>query len=81
MPMDSVTQENADKLFHEYEIKCMELETIQHKTIMEMWNTELELLRQEYIIYKRDRSYGKEGGIHETTPIKKVKKIKKPLEK
>jgi DNA topoisomerase-2 len=84
MPMDSVTEENADKLFREYSIKCVELETIRNKTIMEMWTGELDVLRQEYIIYKRERNHGtsnlKEGGSLAET--KKKDKIKtKPLKK
>ena len=82
MPMDSVTEENADKLFREYSVKCVELETIRNKTIMDMWSGELDVLRQEYIVYKRDRNCGsgglKEGG----TEIKKQDKIKsKPIKK
>ena len=76
MPMDSVTEENAEKLFREYSIKCAELETIRNKTIMEMWSGELDILRQEYIVYKRERNSGtsnlKEGG----TETKKQDKIK-----
>ena len=84
MPMDSVTEENADKLFREYSIKCVELETIRNKTIMEMWTGELDVLREEYIIYKRERNHGtsnlKEGGSSAET--KKQDKIKtKPLKK
>jgi DNA topoisomerase-2 len=84
MPMDSVTEENADKLFREYSIKCVELESIRNKTIMEMWNGELDALRQEYIIYKRERNYGistsnlKQGGSETKKQDKiKTKKMKK----
>ena len=83
MPMDSVTEENADKLFREYSIKCVELETIRNKTIMEMWSEELEVLRQEYIVYKRERNIGgccglKEGGTETKKQEKpKTKSIKK----
>ena len=83
MPMDSVTEENADKLFREYSIKCVELETIRNKTIMEMWSGELEVLRQEYIVYKRERNIGGCGGLKEGgTETKKQDKIKmKPIKK
>ena len=83
MPMDSVTQENADKLFREYSGKCVELETIRNKTIMEMWSKELDVLREEYIIYKRERNSGglKVGGSSESkkqekTKTKSIKKTK-----
>jgi DNA topoisomerase-2 len=55
MPMDSVTDENATKLFDEYTKKNNELTTIKNKTITEMWNTELTNLKNEYIIYKNNR--------------------------
>ena len=78
MPMDSVTEENADKLFREYSVKCVELETIRNKTIMDMWSGELDVLRQEYIVYKRDRNCGSgSGGLKEGgTESKKQDKIK-----
>ena len=80
MPMDSVTEENADKLFREYSIKSVELETIRNKTIMEMWTGELEALRQEYIIYKRERNHGtsnlKQGGTLQKQDKIKTKNIK-----
>ena len=64
MPMDSVTEENAEKLFSEYSEKYAEIETIRNKTIMKMWSSELEVLEQEYIIYKKERNRSglKEGG-------------------
>ena len=75
MPMDSVTEENAHKLFSEYSAKCVELETIRNKTIMEMWSGELDVLRQEYIIYKRERNREglKQGGKVEQEKIKTKK--------
>jgi hypothetical protein len=51
---------------------------------MEMWNGELDVLRQEYIIYKRDRNHGnstnnvKQGGSETKKQEKiKTKKMKK----
>jgi hypothetical protein len=62
----------------------VELESIRNKTIMEMWNGELDALRQEYIIYKRERNYGistsnlKQGGSETKKQDKiKTKKMKK----
>ena len=47
---------------------------------MEMWIGELDVLRQEYIIYKRERNSGtsslKEGGTAETKKQDKIKKMK-----
>jgi hypothetical protein len=55
MPMDSVTEENAEKIFAEYTKKCNELDEIKNRTIVEMWNTELIQLKKEYVVYKQDR--------------------------
>ena len=84
MPMDSVTEENADKLFREYSIKCVELENVKRKTVMEMWGEELDVLRQEYMNYKTERSHvdavsggvTKQGGTQEKTKTKKTKTLK-----
>ena len=44
--MDSVTQENVDKLYKEKENKMRELEIIQSTTIEQMWLNELEELKK-----------------------------------
>jgi DNA topoisomerase-2 len=56
MPMDSVTEENVEKLLKDKGNKEIELETIKSKTIHKMWNDELENLRNLYIEYKEERS-------------------------
>jgi DNA topoisomerase-2 len=55
MPMDSVTEENVDKLLREQENKLVELENIKNTTIYNMWLNELENLKQEYLEYKENR--------------------------
>jgi DNA topoisomerase-2 len=55
MPMDSVTDENVEKIFKEQGSKAVELETIKSTTINQMWSSELDSLREEYIIYKEER--------------------------
>ena len=55
MPMDSVTEENVEKLFQEKQVKEKELNDIKNKTIHEMWLKELEELTEEYHIYKNER--------------------------
>jgi DNA topoisomerase-2 len=55
MPMDSVTEENVEKLFQEKEVKDKELISIKNKTIHEMWLQELEELNEEYNVYKNER--------------------------
>ena len=55
MPMDSVTDENVEKIFREQGAKEVELETIKSTTINQFWCSELDSLREEYIIYKEER--------------------------
>jgi DNA topoisomerase-2 len=55
MPMDSVTDENVEKIFKEQGTKELELETIKSTTINQMWTSELDSLRKEYIDYKEER--------------------------
>ena len=55
MPMDSVTDENVEKIFKEKGDKESELEMIKSTTINQMWTFELDRLREEYIIYKEER--------------------------
>ena len=55
MPMDSVTEENVEKLNNEHEDKKAELESVKNTTKYQMWLTELELLKEEYLEYKENR--------------------------
>jgi DNA topoisomerase-2 len=76
MPMDSVTEENVENLFSELRKKEIELETIKNTTVNQMWESELDKLKTEYILYKEERQRLMDG---EETPKKKVtnNKIKK----
>jgi hypothetical protein len=56
MPMDSVTEENVERLNNERGNKEVELETIKSTSINKMWLNELDKLSQEYIAYKDERS-------------------------
>jgi DNA topoisomerase-2 len=69
MPMDSVTEENVAKLFKEKGIKEIELDTIKNTSVNQMWTSELDKLREEYIIYKDERQRLMNG---ETIKKKKV---------
>ena len=53
--MDSVTDENVEKIFKEQGAKAIELETIKSTTIIQMWSSELDSLREEYLVYKEER--------------------------
>ena len=56
MPMDSVTEENVNKLLKDKGNKEVELDTIKNTTIQQMWNKELDHLKVQYIEYKESRS-------------------------
>jgi DNA topoisomerase-2 len=56
MPMDSVTEENVDRLMKERGGKQTELEVVKATTIHQMWKSELDKLREQYIEYKEDRA-------------------------
>ena len=56
MPMDSVTEENVDKLLKDKKNKEHELELIKNKTVNNIWIEELNNLKELYIEYKEDRN-------------------------
>ena len=67
LPMDSVSEENVNKIQKEAENKIKELEILKSKSINEIWIEELDILSEQYKIYiKKRRS--------ETTVVKKIKK-------
>jgi len=70
MPMDSVTEENVERLNKEHGNKAVELETIKSTSINKMWLNELENLSQEYIAYKEERTRIMNG--EDAKPKKKV---------
>jgi len=55
MPMDSVTEENVERLNKEHNNTETDLENIKSTSINKMWMDELEKLSQEYIYYKEER--------------------------
>jgi len=84
MPMDSVSEENVEKLLKEHEEKQDELERIKSTTIEQMWLSELEILEQEYQEYQKERKKAQLGENKKKKTITKVaggvkKVIKKPL--
>ena len=70
MPMDSVTEENVEKLLTEKGNKEFELATIKGTSINKMWNTELDNLSEQYLEYKEVRQRLMDG---EETKLKKKK--------
>lgn len=63
MTMDSVSEENIDKLFQEHKNKLSDLEITKNTSKYEMWRNELELLEKEYLSYKRERHTQMIGGV------------------
>jgi len=61
MPMDSVSEENVDKLLKEHQEKEDELERIKSTTIQIMWLSELEILEKEYQEYQKEREQSQIG--------------------
>ena len=55
MPMDSVSDENVNKLNKEHKDKSDELERIKDITIQQMWLSELQELEKDYIQYREER--------------------------
>jgi DNA topoisomerase-2 len=74
MPMDSVTEENVEKLLTEKGNKEVELATIKGTTINQMWSSELDNLSEQYLEYKEVRQRLMDG---EETKLKKKKVISK----
>jgi DNA topoisomerase-2 len=63
MPMDSVCEENVEKLLKEHQDKEDELGRIKATTIEEMWLSELEILENEYQEYQKEREQAQIGEI------------------
>jgi len=75
MPMDSVTEENVERLNKECDKKNIELETIKNTTINKMWHNELEILENEYHKFLETKHQSNEG--EKVVKKKIVVKIKK----
>ena len=77
MPMDSVTEENVNKLNKEHESKQSELLSVKNTTIYKMWLNELELLKEQYLEYKENRERLMSGldGLGQAGSSKSKKKV------
>ena len=73
MPMDSVTEENVQKLLMDKGNKETELLKIKTITNQQMWLNELNILSQEYESYTEDRQR------QDSVDIKKPKVVKKKI--
>jgi DNA topoisomerase-2 len=63
MPMDSVSEENVDKLLKDHHSKQDELDRIKATTIQQMWLSELEILENEYQEYQKEREQAQIGDV------------------
>lgn len=77
MPMDSVTQENVDKILKEKSDAETELELLKKTTLEAMWLSELEHLQKEYNVYKKLRESIQNGETKQTKKVVKKKVVKK----
>ena len=80
MPMDSVSEENVEKLMTEHNNKSAELVRIKNTTIEQMWLLELDILENEYKEYQKEREISQMGDIKipkKKTITKGAKKIVK----
>jgi DNA topoisomerase-2 len=71
MTMDSVTEENVNRLFGERENKNAELDIVKSTAVNQMWLTELDKLRAEYLEYKDQRERLMDGEVKKKIVIKK----------
>ena len=71
MPMDSVSEENVEKLLKEHHAKQDELVRIKATTIQQMWLSELEILEHEYQEYQKEREQSQIGD----TKVSKKKNV------
>ena len=55
MPMDSVSTENVDKIVKEHDAKLSDLDYYKKVSETELWLSELQLLKQEYVKYSIHR--------------------------
>jgi len=78
MPMDSVTEENVEKLLKDKTLKENELEVVKNTTIHKMWLKELDNLSNIYIEYKTHRERLMNG---EDTKVSKKKVVSKKTTK
>ena len=76
MPMDSVTEENVEKILKEKTDAENELNKLKKTTLETMWLSELETLQNEYKKYKVTRE-----NIQKGTSTNNVKKLKKRVTK
>ena len=81
MPMDSVTQENVEKLSRQYDDKGNELKSLNNTTVQQMWLSELKDFNLAYDEHIRQLHISINKNGDDEKGNKKVKKIKKLVKK
>jgi DNA topoisomerase-2 len=76
MPMDSVSQENVNRLEKDHANQEQLLENTKAKTIHQMWSEELDTLRQLYLEFKEERERTMNCSVTQDKK-KKIKIVKK----
>lgn len=76
MPIDSVIEENIEKLLKQRDEKMKEYNALKKTTTTQMWINELEILKTKYEEYQNMRMK-KQLSISSDKPIRKIKVIRK----
>lgn len=76
MPMDSVSEENIDRLLKEHHSRQDELLRIKSTTIQQMWLSELDILENEYREYQKEREKSKIEDIEKNKVVNISKKVR-----
>jgi len=77
MPMDSVTEENVERILKEKGDAETELDVLNKTTLENMWLSELDKLKHEYSTYKKKRETIQSGSVKTKTTGTKKRIIKK----
>jgi len=77
MPMDSVTQENVEKILKEKDEAEEELSALRALTLEKMWLGELDILEKEYDAYQKKRVQIQNGGAPAAKKVTKKKVVRK----
>jgi len=80
MPMDSVSEENVEKLNREHKDKSDELHRIKETTEQKMWLSELEILEQEYGKFRAERLQNSGSEKEKKKVVKKIVKKDKAVD-
>jgi DNA topoisomerase-2 len=77
MPMDSVTEENVNKMVNDKENKELELEILRNKPIRDIWIEELENLKNKYLEHYTENKKDEQKNAIIKKTIKTIKTTKK----